>query len=133
MMALVSIARLQASKLDSLTRAAANEQWDLWLHGDNKVARRSSLQPTKRAFLYVKGSVGWTRSPIGSGDANETVLGEYDPYHQQELFDQEWCARRLWSRLPDELPLCGQAAVEGGRCLGHPLGREESVPCPLCR
>lgn len=63
MMALVSIARLQASKLDSSTRTAANKQWDLWLHGDNKVAQRSAAHeeglPLREGLSWMDPQPHW--------------------------------------------------------------------------
>jgi len=70
------------------------------------------MQPTKRAFLFVKESVGWIRSPIGVIHAKEAIPEEDCPQEQLQLFDEDWCSRRLWNHSLYQVPLGDQASVE---------------------
>ena len=65
MAALAAVARQGARSLDRITRMQENQRWERWLRGDDPSSSGRGGQPTKRAFMFVRGAVGWTRSPVG--------------------------------------------------------------------
>ena len=106
--ALVAIARRQAAQLDGHTRTQQNKAWEVWLHGDGE---KRGLQPTKRAFLYVRGAVGWTRSPLAvAEDYDEAIPCEDIEVTARDVEHASFS--RVWSASAKRSPLCDQAAVE---------------------
>ena len=119
---LVTIAREKAERLERDARRAACKEWSSWLRGSGSqsvTSDRRSQQPNKRAYQFVRGSVGWTRSPLG--DPRYEDEGEFEddlPVSPEDSATSEQrCGRqRIWSpcdgRQGDVVPLCVQAAVE---------------------
>ena len=93
-----------------MRRTQRKKQWSTWLNGG--VPRPSGVKAqttlSKRAFLFVKGAAGWTRSPVAEDAYNDEIPDG------QASADSQSGARR-WA--PDAataapVPLCDQAAVE---------------------
>ena len=119
---LVKIARMKAERHDKASRSASQKEWKVWLNGDNPVNDTTSIHPTKRAFLYVKGTAGWLRSPIGTMRQNDEVPDEdtLEQYDDLDGTDGHKLAPSILRWYPPgtinvdnrPIPLNDQAAIE---------------------
>ena len=118
---LVCIARDKAVCLDVAARSDAIKEWQRWVRGSDSqssnLARSTCWKPTKRAFLYVRGSTGWVKSPKGDPMYEEGCVAEEDLTGEQYEVDDLVCRTgRVWQprdhSLVADVPLCDQAAVE---------------------
>lgn len=117
---LVSVAREKAFHLDHVARNAATKDWERWICGASVQENSSASlgrQPTKRAFLYVRGSTGWVKSPKGDPRYEDGCMAEEDTTGDQYEVDDLPCGmRRVWHPQhccsAAHVPLCDQAAVE---------------------
>ena len=66
---LAVIARAKATRADSVRGKQRKKEWTTWLKGGTP--RQSA--PSKRAFLFLKGAAGWTRSPTADDAYNDEV------------------------------------------------------------
>ncbi len=71
---LLALARDKAGRLQRAGWKAANLAWESWLHG----SKPKGGQPSKRAFLFVKGVTGSARSPLGLESMNDDILDSID-------------------------------------------------------
>ena len=108
---LVAVARRTAAKLVVQAAGRAATAWRQWLHGDVPAGALRGQQPTKRAFLFVRGAAGWSRSPTGQAeDFDEDIPAEGDDIDAHT--DEPPTSARLWSATCSRTPLSDQAAVE---------------------
>ena len=76
---LAGVARAKAQREDAVRRAQHKREWATWLNGDTPRAAGAPTALTKRAFLYVKGTAGWMRSPTAAADIQDDVPYEETP------------------------------------------------------
>ena len=71
---LCSIAREKATKIEDSTRALQQRQVrEHFTGGPEKNFGVRATQPKKEAYRWIRGSAGWTRSPIGDPSLNDAV------------------------------------------------------------
>ncbi len=113
---LIKVARLTAERIDRAAATAAMKTWEKWINGENLDGTiRKGGQPTKRAFMYARGTAGWVKSPLGCESQNDEIPDEQDATDalgMQVQEDARSCGR-IWQAHADvQTPLCDQAAVE---------------------
>ena len=104
------VARLKAQAADSGTRAAAQKAWRNWIRGGSHTS--SSHYPTKRAFNFVRGAVGWTRSPLGLAELDDDEPDGQCTNSLPELSSQHAIQLQIWSDSHAKHVLSDQAAVD---------------------
>ena len=60
---LITVARHVGNEQDKTYRAADAKAWELWLRGEQP---KGGTTVHKRAFRFLKGQVGWVRSPLSA-------------------------------------------------------------------
>ena len=144
MSVLSQVAILRATSLESKARAAAATAWRSWL-GDGRTIDATS-NPSKHAYRWIRGLVGWTKSPIGSTALNDAIPSDVANYddcckptdHDERLEEERLQDGRLWrppssasANGPNDAPLCAQADVEQEACRWATLWDEQALyECP---
>ena len=80
---LVRMARAKADKARAAEAKVAKDGFANWING----GKPKGGQPSKRAFLFVRGTVGWSRSPLGTEPTRDQIPIE-DPHDLVTDYDQ---------------------------------------------
>ena len=107
---LVRVARGSARRADDARRRQRRKEWATWLSGGLPLGPGGRIPITKRAFLYVRGASGWSRSPVDDDSHNGGVPGEADLEEGQP--EERWWVKLSARRSGQVAPFCDQAAVE---------------------
>ena len=134
---LSSLARIADTKAKTIEDAASRSHLAVWRARLGTItSSKSQAAPTKTAYRWVRGLVGWHHSPIGVVELNNSVPdvgedGDLDPSPhspgtasgiQTPLADQT----RLWfNRTPTSLRSCGTK----GKLTPCPHGQLNSSNC----
>jgi hypothetical protein len=113
---LILVARGKAEKLEGDSRRAGFLKWRQWLTGTDTLPGDGPACPRRGAFLWVRGLAGWTRSPVGAAEANDSFPDEPAPFDDVDIGNSSPDIARhhgIWMpRSGTLLPLCDQADIE---------------------
>ena len=130
---LITIARHVGNEQDKKYRAADAKAWELWLRGEQP---KGGTTVHKRAFRFLKGQVGWVRSPLSAQEHLPEVPDEFDA---EEAINQELdpAPNHDWKWTPTHVvsgPLGEQQEVDADTCTWSKLwlaGEEATLPSDI--
>jgi len=115
---LSAIAAQRASKMERHQKYCKDVAWKNGL-AEGGAGSWGSARPSRAAFQWVRGSAGWTRSPVGLVSQNDDVAADDDDPDDcpEHLVDLQGVSGRCWqapgaSPAPLRTVLCDQADVE---------------------